>query len=277
MVQVIRQETLYFLINDVILKKRNINNRNMNKKLFVAIIIIILSFFIFFLVNDKDKGPSPEEIAKNWVTNSATYSFDGSNLKLLNTQTNTEKDFYIFTFSFDSSHGGYGDRTNLITTQVITPHNIEIIMKDKVVESAITDNVYDEIKQKMINEEIEEKKISVYFLNINGEQEELTEVKRSISQASPSLAISELLNGPTLEESDRGIFSMINPGTIMNDLSVENNIARIDFNQKLEEGIAGSATVMAIRNQIEKTLLQFDEIEEVIISINGDSEMILQP
>ncbi len=150
-------------------------------------------------------------------------------------------------------------------------------MKDKVVESAITDNVYDEIKQKMINEEIEEKEISVYFLNINGEQEELIEVKRSISQASPSLAINELLNGPTLEESDRGIFSMINPGTIMNDLSIENSVARIDFNQKLEEGIAGSATVMAIRNQIEKTLLQFDEIEEVIISINGDSEMILQP
>jgi spore germination protein GerM len=34
---------------------------------------------------------------------------------------------------------------------------------------------------------------------------------------------------------------------------------------------------MAIRNQIERTLLQFDDINEVVISINGESEEILQP
>ncbi|MDD3123440.1 MAG: GerMN domain-containing protein, partial [Candidatus Izemoplasmatales bacterium] len=59
--------------------------------------------------------------------------------------------------------------------------------------------------------------------------------------------------------------------------TLEGEVATVDFNEKLQEGVAGSATVMAIRNQIERTLLQFDYITEVVISINGDSEEILQP
>ncbi|HOF45077.1 MAG TPA: GerMN domain-containing protein, partial [Candidatus Pacearchaeota archaeon] len=90
-------------------------------------------------------------------------------------------------------------------------------------------------------------------------------------------AINQLLNGPTEDESERGIFSMINPGTVVYDLTIEDGVAIVDFNEKLQEGVAGSASVMAIRNQIERTLLQFDDINEVVISINGESEEILQP
>jgi spore germination protein GerM len=35
--------------------------------------------------------------------------------------------------------------------------------------------------------------------------------------------------------------------------------------------------VMAIREQIEKTLLQFETIDDVVISINGETEEVLQP
>lgn len=34
---------------------------------------------------------------------------------------------------------------------------------------------------------------------------------------------------------------------------------------------------MAIREQIEKTLLQFETIDDVVISINGETEEVLQP
>jgi spore germination protein GerM len=163
---------------------------------------------------------------------------------------------------------------------------MEIIVENGEVVSAITDGKYNEITNEMIGEYLEEnlegdKEISVYFLNIESQAEELVEVKRTIPYE-PGIsihfaAINQLLNGPTEDESERGIFSMINPGTVVYDLTIEDGVAIVDFNEKLQEGVAGSASVMAIRNQIERTLLQFDDINEVVISINGESEEILQP
>lgn len=254
----------------------------MNKGIWIAIIAIALIGFIFFLGSDYDKDVSPEKIAENWITsNSSTYLFDGGNLKLSNVKDNIEEGKHIVYFTFDSRAAGYGDRTGEILAQAITPHEIRIVIKDSKVIEAITDGVFDEITKEMTSISYQKETVKIYFLNIEGEQEELVEVERNISLVPgfslPYLSIIELLNGPSFEEADSGVFSMINPGTVMNDLTIEGKTIKIDFNQKLQEGIAGSATVMAIRNQIEKTLLQFDYVDEVIISINGESEEILQP
>jgi len=247
----------------------------MNKNIiWIVLIIIALLGLIFFLVNNKEVNP--QLLAEDWiVNNSSTYIFDGSNLTFL---TINEGKFY---FSFESSHGGYGNRSEEMVTQVITTHIIEIAVENNKVVSAITDGRYDEINKESIVPVFEDETLSIFFLNIASEQEELTKVERTVSVVSgesfPQLAIKELLKGPSAEESENGIFSMINPGTILYSLTLKDGVATVDFNQKLQENTAGSATVMAIRNQIEETLLQFEYIEEVIISIDGETEEILQP
>ena len=247
----------------------------MNKNIiWIALVIIALLGLIFFLMNNKEVNH--QLLAKDWiVNNSSTYIFDGSNLTFLTIEA--EK----YYFSFESSHGGYGDRSQEMVTQVITTHIIEIAVENNKVVSAITDGKYDEINKKSIAPVFEGETVSIFFLNIGSEQEELVKKERKIPVVSgksfPQLAIEELLKGPSAEESENGIFSMINPGTMLYSLTLEDGVATVDFNQKLQENIAGSATVMAIRNQIEKTLLQFEYIEEVVISIDGETEEILQP
>jgi len=90
-------------------------------------------------------------------------------------------------------------------------------------------------------------------------------------------ALEELLNGPNLEEQEKGYFTNINPGVNINSFIVEDNIAKVDFDEQLEYQVGGSCRVMAIRSQITGTLVQFPEINDVIISINGRTEDILQP
>ena len=63
----------------------------------------------------------------------------------------------------------------------------------------------------------------------------------------------------------------------LQDLVIEDGVATADFNARLDEGVAGSAMVMAIRGQIEQTLLQFPTVDEVVISVDGETEEVLQP
>lgn len=105
----------------------------------------------------------------------------------------------------------------------------------------------------------------------------LSENKKSALAEYAYQAISELLSGPAQTEKDSGYFTSINEGTKLQRIIIEQGIATVDFNEKLDENIAGSCKVLAIRSQITETLKQFPEINEVKISINDSSEDILQP
>lgn len=91
------------------------------------------------------------------------------------------------------------------------------------------------------------------------------------------LAVSELLKGPTEAEKQQGFFTLINEGTKIQKIFIEQGVVTADFNGKLNEGVAGSCVVQTIRSQITQTLMQFPEIKEVVISVNGETEEILQP
>jgi spore germination protein GerM len=54
-------------------------------------------------------------------------------------------------------------------------------------------------------------------------------------------------------------------------------VARVDFDEQLNYQVGGSCRVMAIRAQIEQTLKQFSTVDSVIISVNGQTEGILEP
>lgn len=90
-------------------------------------------------------------------------------------------------------------------------------------------------------------------------------------------AIEELLKGPTAEEEKSGYFTSLNDGVKLKSISIENGVARVDFDPELEKAVGGSCRVSAIRTQITRTLLQFPSVKSVIISIDGRTEDILQP
>lgn len=90
-------------------------------------------------------------------------------------------------------------------------------------------------------------------------------------------AIEQLLAGPTKAEKEAGYTTSINPGTKLQSLRVENGTAYADFNEELDKNTGGSCLVTAIYTQIANTLKQFPTVDSVVISINGETEEVLQP
>lgn len=92
-----------------------------------------------------------------------------------------------------------------------------------------------------------------------------------------AVAIAELLKGPNQEEATQGYSSNIPFGTKLQSLNIKNSTATADFDQTLQAGVGGSCMVASIRSQITQTIKQFGTVNNVIISIDGQSEDILQP
>lgn len=90
-------------------------------------------------------------------------------------------------------------------------------------------------------------------------------------------ALEELLAGPVASEIIAGRTTAINSGVALRMVTIENGVARADFDSMLEAGVGGSCRVQAIRAQITETLRQFPAVESVIISVNGRVQDALQP
>ncbi|MCJ7786739.1 GerMN domain-containing protein, partial [Patescibacteria group bacterium] len=125
--------------------------------------------------------------------------------------------------------------------------------------------------------------IKVYFNNDKLDPEfscnKVFPVEREISktQAVAMAALKELLKGTTQGEKEKGFFTNINSGVKIQSLTIENGVAKVEFDEQLEFQVGGSCRVAAIRAQITETLKQFPTVDSVIISINGRTEDILQP
>ncbi|KKR08154.1 MAG: hypothetical protein UT32_C0003G0030 [Parcubacteria group bacterium GW2011_GWC2_39_14] len=89
--------------------------------------------------------------------------------------------------------------------------------------------------------------------------------------------INQLLLEPTKEEITLGYKNLIPVGTKLNFVKFDNGILQADFNESLDRGVGGSCLVSAIRSQIERTMQQWPEVKSVVVSIKGESEIILQP
>lgn len=98
-----------------------------------------------------------------------------------------------------------------------------------------------------------------------------------VTDRDPKLVALELLFKGTLErERKRGNYTSLPKAVTVNELSVVNGVARVDFSKGLSSVEGGSCNVLMVRSQIENTLLQFPDVNEVIISIDGSVE-VLQP
>ncbi len=91
------------------------------------------------------------------------------------------------------------------------------------------------------------------------------------------MSLAELLVGPAPSEVAQGAGNQIPNNVQINSLRIEAGTAYANFNETLDQGVAGSCRVQAIRAQITETLKQFLGVINVVISINGRTEDILQP
>ncbi len=265
----------------------------MNKKTIIGVLVAAIIIFGFLFLTGEREAPIDEPaeidmeeakvIAEEWITNNApTYLFDGSDLEFLDGEELIEGSLYELDFSFVSSAAGYGDRSDEMVAQVITPHTIEVTVWDKEVTGAITDGTYDEMRDAMIEEKEElpeARSINLYFVEVVDGQEEIVEVEREVpyTETIGRESIMQLLAGPTAEEEAEGFSTSIPEETELIDLHIEEGVATADFTAELQEGVAGSAWVTTIRGQIEKTLMQFETVDEVVIMVEGESEEVLQP
>lgn len=104
------------------------------------------------IANNLSQGESLQ-VAGSWVQqNAPTYLFDGSGLTLKKGITLTCPACFSFAFTFESSHGGYGDRTGQIVAQVITNHEIVVQVEQGEVVYAVTDGRFDEMSGTMLEE-----------------------------------------------------------------------------------------------------------------------------
>lgn len=125
--------------------------------------------------------------------------------------------------------------------------------------------------------------IKAFFSNNNLDKEitctKVFSVDRRVvkTTAVARAAVEELLKGPSEQDKVQGFYTSINPGVKIKKLTIIDGTAMVDFDETMEAGMGGSCRVSAIRAQIIETLKQFSTVKEVVISINGRTEDILQP
>ena len=127
-----------------------------------------------------------------------------------------------------------------------------------------------------------EREVSVYFIDKNKAgfsscAADMPVIRKVINAETlgPG-AIEVLIKGPTSEESNT-LYSALNPATMLQKFEIRGGVAYVDFSESLNEGVAGSCNVFAIRSQIENTLKALPDIDSVVISVNGQTEGILEP
>ena len=120
----------------------------------------------------------------------------------------------------------------------------------------------------------------VFLAKTSSQETELVAVPRHVSAEIPvaEAVLRELLKGPTTAERGQGLASLIPEGATLRSISVtEMGVARADFSEGLQQGVGGSMRVLGIRQQIETTLMAIPGITSAILSVEGETEGILQP
>jgi hypothetical protein len=258
----------------------------MINKILVAVVILAVVLFIGFLIStleisdleEKETTDDLFSLAEEKIIDLPTFKERGGHdLEYVRTVEIGEGVFEL-TFTFNSSFAGYGKvGEDEMSAQVITPHTVVVVIENGEIISVIIDEHFDELNQDENGNLDGEKEVLVYFVTFEENMEEAVPLKRKVTGSEvEKKTLLLLLEGLTEEEKEEGYSTAINEGVKVNSFKIEEKIAKVDFSEELEVS-GGSALVVMIRNQIEKTLLQFETIESVVISIEGETEEVLQP
>lgn len=265
----------------------------MNKKIVIGIIFVLIALVALFYLGDGEKvnytTDQAEKIAQNWILeNSPTYLERGGDNLIHATTDSLNDHLYEVIFDFEADFAGYGSVDDEeMNAQFITPHTTVVRVDKNKVTSVVTDEIFDEMTGQMLNEEnidssgnAEEETMTLsadlYFVQVVDQTEEVVPVSREIeiSTSEEEAVLNALLRGVTSTEEEQGYSSAIPEDTELISCSVEDGVATVDFSSAIEPG-GGSAWVTAIKEQITKTLTQFDFIEDVVILVEGEEG--LQP
>ncbi len=105
-------------------------------------------------------------------------------------------------------------------------------------------------------------------------------VLRSVPKSEKAIAraaLGHLIGGPDEVEISYGYFSAIPADAGINKLTIANGVAYADFNDRFNFQVGGACQIQTIRAQVEETLKQFPSVKSVVISVNGQTELILEP
>jgi len=117
----------------------------------------------------------------------------------------------------------------------------------------------------------EDKEVSVYFLKLDEKSEKiyLSTVKRKVPEKQLlSSTLEQLIKGPTQYEQGKGYITAVPSHLKIRKIEIKGKTAEIDFNGVIEEGAAGDILLKRIQ-QIVNTATQFDNVDSIIIKING--------
>ncbi len=181
--------------------------------------------------------------------------------------------FMLNNYSFDNK------KTD--SPEIITPgHLVYEPDKDK---DNKKDNKEDNIeqKEKKVEEDRKEKvvskKVKIYLIDFNEKTEKtyLHPVFRTVPAITPvKSSIEELIKGPSSSEKKRGILTAVNSNTKIYDVTISGNTAILNFNSAIEYGASGNILLSRI-DQIIYTATQFENIDSIIIKVNGKTRRFL--
>jgi spore germination protein GerM len=93
-------------------------------------------------------------------------------------------------------------------------------------------------------------------------------------------ALREWAKGPTVGQRSQGMSSALNDGVVVNSVKIEDGQATIDFNDKFDTPMGGSARVMVISQSVQKIMKQFgvEGMPNIRLTINnGERVAVLEP
>ncbi|MFW5771067.1 MAG: GerMN domain-containing protein, partial [Spirochaetota bacterium] len=111
--------------------------------------------------------------------------------------------------------------------------------------------------------------------NEKTEKTYLHPVFRTVSATTPvKSSIEELIKGPSPSEKNRGLLTAVHSDIKLYDVTISGNTAILNFNSAIEYGATGNILLSRI-DQIIYTATQFDNIDNIIIKINGKTRRFL--
>jgi len=105
------------------------------------------------ITQEEQKRNDALGVAQKYIVTSPTFAFDGD-INTLDTvyvgSVESIPSQYVIKISFDSSHGGFGNREGQMLIQAITPHTMTILVSEGNVISAVTDETWDELNHQYV-------------------------------------------------------------------------------------------------------------------------------
>ncbi|HPS59346.1 MAG TPA: GerMN domain-containing protein [Spirochaetota bacterium] len=117
----------------------------------------------------------------------------------------------------------------------------------------------------------QDKDITIYLLKLDEKSEKiyLSQVKRRVrNDRILESAIESLIKGPTADEKNRGYITAVPDTLKLRSVNIRGRTAEIDFSGSIEESAAGDIVIKRVQ-QIVYTATQFDDVESIVILING--------